>query len=376
MSFFKSIWDRIKLIFIRIVSVTIPVLLGFFILLEISLRIFFPVTDYPFTIYEPETGPHSAPNQKGVYIVGAWAEVRGEYQINSAGWNSWREYETTKKPNTLRIAVIGDSYVEAFQVNTDQSFAYVIEQNLSRQCGMRNAEVYSFGNSGNPLSAYLHVMRYVSNKFKPDIYIILIVHNDFLESFYGAKPPYYLTYRQTAAGFEEVIEQPSFKPSKLRRFLCWFATVRYFYLNLNLKNSRFLFNLFRTYPEPDFEANIDVSQMFNNPVRELTKHIFSEYKSLAQKSNSKLLLIMDTNRSAIYNGINPRTTKSFQYNQIVFELAQELKIDFLDLTNAFVKDYEQHHLSFNSKNDGHWNVRGHKVAGESVSEWLITHWLK
>ena len=66
------------------------------------------------------------PNQDGVYRIKN--EIEATYNINSAGWNSsYDYYREEKTAGKYRIAVVGDSYVEALQVQFDQSLAEQLE---------------------------------------------------------------------------------------------------------------------------------------------------------------------------------------------------------------------------------------------------------
>ena len=54
-------------------------------------------------------------------------------EINAQGWNSTKKsYKEEKTEGTMRIAVIGDSYVQASAVNVPEAFAEVIEQELNK----------------------------------------------------------------------------------------------------------------------------------------------------------------------------------------------------------------------------------------------------
>jgi hypothetical protein len=61
--------------------------------------------------------------------------------------------------NEKLIAVIGDSFIEAFQVNVDDNYPYILNKKLADKC-----KVYAFGKSGCPLSPYLNMSRYI-NKY-------------------------------------------------------------------------------------------------------------------------------------------------------------------------------------------------------------------
>ena len=101
--------------------------------------------------YDPAVGLHRQPNQTGTWVVGFYGEVQGKYHINGQGWNSPHEYTADKPDGTLRIAVIGDSFIEAMQVDVDETYAALTEQALSADgvCpGYDRVEVYSFGFGG------------------------------------------------------------------------------------------------------------------------------------------------------------------------------------------------------------------------------------
>src|SRR5215510_341642 len=63
-----------------------------------------------------------APSQAGIWRVRN--EIAAPYAINAQGWNSGAgDYRIARTPGVRRIAVIGDSYVEAMQVAHDRSLA-------------------------------------------------------------------------------------------------------------------------------------------------------------------------------------------------------------------------------------------------------------
>ncbi len=78
-----------------------------------------------------------------------------------------------------RIAVIGDSFVEARQVRYDDSMA----EKLERLLGEEEFEVYRFGISGASLSQYLHLLRQEVARYSPDVVVVVLIHNDFTDSY-------------------------------------------------------------------------------------------------------------------------------------------------------------------------------------------------
>lgn len=70
-------------------------------------------------------------------------------RINALGWRD-RERTQAKPPGTFRIAVLGDSYVEAFQVEEDSTFVARAERAFQRAHppAFNHVEVMNFGRSG------------------------------------------------------------------------------------------------------------------------------------------------------------------------------------------------------------------------------------
>lgn len=343
------------------------------ILLEIILRLFFPVTDFPVVEFEEDLGVHLRPNQEGMATLGPFGTVRADYHINGAGWNSPHEYSTEKPDDTLRVAVIGDSYVEALQVDVEDSFPVLAENILQSEpaCNQYDTiEVYGFGYSGAPLSQYLNMMDYVARTYSPDIYVITIVHNDFEQSFRSkAQHPHFLHFEFNEDGELVAIPPEPYTPSSFRRFLNEFALVRYLYINLKVGQ------LFEpTDPYAVVAQGIQADQrdsIITEDIRELTLYIFSEYRRIAEENNAQLLLIMDANRLEIYG--EESEIDLDLYNQLAGEITDELDIDFIDLTDTFTADYAQYGEPFNSELDAHWNERGHRIVAEAVSDWIISN---
>lgn len=173
----------------NLVFITIPSLIICLIILELVFRFIIPATEEPQNQFdEAEKIFHYKPGQGGgTHTTGRSARQRGRWHINNYRWNSPTDY--TEEKTRTRIAVIGDSYVDALQVGAEESYPSLLREAAGDTC-----DVYSFGLSGAPLSQYLHMSRYAVKHFDPDIMIFNIVTNDFDESIYTIKPnSYFLT---------------------------------------------------------------------------------------------------------------------------------------------------------------------------------------
>lgn len=94
-------------------------------------------------------------------------------RINSHGWRD-RERDVEKNPHSFRVAVIGDSYVEAFQVEEDSTFLSIAERELTNNLG-RPVEVLNFGRSGFAQAEEHLVLNSDVFAFDPDLVVLVFV---------------------------------------------------------------------------------------------------------------------------------------------------------------------------------------------------------
>ncbi|MGF1651047.1 MAG: SGNH/GDSL hydrolase family protein, partial [Hyphomicrobiaceae bacterium] len=148
---------------------------------------------------------------------------RTTVRINAQGWNATRpSYDIERAENVLRVAVVGDSYVHGGFLELEHNVPHRLEIALRAQG--REAEVYQFGMDGAPLSQYLHMLRVEVLKYRPDVVVIPLIHNDFDEMYRGLRTRYASAFLKLArSDCGSVIEVPpaEFKPGladRLRQF--------------------------------------------------------------------------------------------------------------------------------------------------------------
>src|SRR5678816_4718224 len=79
--------------------------------------------------------------------------------INSDGLRDL-EHTKTKPPDTIRIAVVGDSYAEALQVPLESTFWFLLSKSLnSCSATQKHIEVINFGVSGYGTAQELLTLR-------------------------------------------------------------------------------------------------------------------------------------------------------------------------------------------------------------------------
>lgn len=104
-----------------------------------------------------------------------WFRSEGEAYVvvNSAGFRD-KERSPMKAADVFRIAVLGDSMVEAMQVEIEKTFTSLLEQRLN-EChmdGRKRVEVMNFGVSGYGTAQQLLTYRYFASKYSPDLVLI------------------------------------------------------------------------------------------------------------------------------------------------------------------------------------------------------------
>ncbi|MBA3355031.1 MAG: SGNH/GDSL hydrolase family protein [Pyrinomonadaceae bacterium] len=131
---------------------------------------------YP-AFYMPDAARGHAlnPGMEGWYRKEGGAYVR----INSAGQRD-RERTKAKSVDTLRIAVIGDSYAEALQVPVEQAFWAIMEEKLraSGHVPGKQIEVLNFGVSGYGTATELLTLRERVWEYAPDIVLLAVTTNN------------------------------------------------------------------------------------------------------------------------------------------------------------------------------------------------------
>lgn len=104
-----------------------------------------------------------------------WVRDEGEayVQYNSQGFHD-REHSLVKPPNTIRIALLGDSFTEARQLPQTQGIAAVIERELQNcpTLAGRDIEVMNFGVNGYGTDQELLTLREKVWNYSPDLVLL------------------------------------------------------------------------------------------------------------------------------------------------------------------------------------------------------------
>jgi hypothetical protein len=132
---------------------------------------------YPVFYVPDETrGWALRPGVEGWYRKEGAAYVR----VNGDGLRD-REHERRKGPGVLRVALLGDSYAEALQVEQEAAFWSIAEARLNSSCGGlrgRAVEFVNFGVSGYGTAQQLFTLREKVWAYEPDVVLLTVTTNN------------------------------------------------------------------------------------------------------------------------------------------------------------------------------------------------------
>ena len=325
-------------------------------------------------------------------------EGHAHFKINSDGLRD-REHSIFKPPGTIRIAVLGDSFAEAMQVDEDSSFPHVLERELSHceQFAGKPVEVLNFGSSGYSTAQELLTLRDQVWKYSPD-YVLLafftgndVRDNDGKLMVEPLSPFFYyrggqLLLDTSFAGAYRTGGASGFLRSVRGRIVDHSRVLQVFYEARRRLRAR---GSAAAPLEPGDEPGVD-NRVFSPPrdpefseAWHITEGLLRMFRDEVQSRGAELLLV--TLSCGIQVHPDPAVREAFQKRLGIDDLlypdqrlrafAQQENIRVLTLAPAF-QEYAQrthqylHGFSNTRLGAGHWNETGHRLAGETIAAWI------
>jgi len=350
------------------------------VIVELCLRTIIGVTDVPLVRPDPVIGWTRIPGQTGWYIKDTIDAIRAPYHFNQAGFNSPHEYTTTKRPGVRRVAVVGDSFVEALEVAPDASLTAVIERTLNDEDV--KAEAYNFGRSGMGTSQEFFMIRDTVLNYDPDAVVLLFIDNDMVDSCAFLADDATVSYVDVGENGRMRLIEPrrAFEVNPVKRLASSLAIVRYLYAQRNVEH---LWNRLLSGGEkrntndpfdgvfPPFYTGSD------DEARRAWKVVETALVGMKQLCDERKIAFL------LAYGPSHRATRPDRYPPIdnalcdpqlprrrLADIAERNNIAFLDLFEPLVADGKQNGRDHYFMGDGHWNEAGHEVAGVTIAERL------
>lgn len=308
-------------------------------------EIYFRTTEIilPSYVYDDEILGRTHKAGTLVNLVGAEGFYIGE--INRFGYPG-KEYPPLRYNNSLRIALIGDSYVEGFQLFERLHFARLMEKELSQELN-KPVEVLNFGTGGADFRGmYLRYIKLAKN-FNPDITLFFLKQEDLVKKDAIPMPDAVLSK-------DSVIYKWNYTINSSTNLRMRFAFVRNFSVGNLFKEvfevlytgrfNKIVFEKINTLF--DNKDRTDASQKENEDnFYEINKRIIELIKKEDSKYSKRVIIVEVEDLPSTYISI-------FRENGIpLIKLNEELKK---------YSDYELKYWKASGK-FGHWNQKTHKI---------------
>jgi hypothetical protein len=370
------------------------------IICEVGLRLL--GISYPdFFDYDPYLGSKLRPGITGYFLT----EGDGYVRINSDGLRD-REHALKHPPNTLRIAVLGDSFVEAMQVNQDETFCAIMAKDLQGCANLqgRRVEVLNFGQSGFGTAQELLALRHRVWKYSPDVVLLaFFTGNDVADnspSMMGFPYNPYFTLedgklvlhdKQTLKKWQEEQQNKSWGGE----FKRWRQD--HFRIFQVLKQGEKALEIWWSQPRRTGKAatapSVSEPGLSDNVYREPTTKVWQDgwnvTEALIRQMRDEVVsrgakfyvVVLSTGaqvnpdpaaRAAFARSLGVKDL--FYSDHRLEKFCQQQGIPILLLAPTFQQYATAHHVYLHgfkgNLGDGHWNQNGHRLAGDLIARWL------
>jgi len=344
-----------------------------FALLEVAFRIL-PVSTptYSNPVNSENPMANFKPNNDVVTSIGWTFEYVSHKHINNYGFFSDSDYE--KKSGLPLMAVIGDSYVEAKQVDNSKTMFGLLNNEVEDF-----GRVYGIGVSGAPLSQYLAYANFARKEFSPDAFVFIIISNDFDESMkkYKGEPGLHYFVDHDGKLILERIDRT--EHPVLIRILRESAFFMFVFVNLQLDWKKVQDNLEKLAfwrkdsnkkNSEEFFGNVPlkVSEVREKDSYRAIDAFFSMLPEKTGVSPSKILFVVDGMRQAIYSGTEQKDSYLFKMREDFMGKARKKGYGVIDMHPVFQNDYLKNGDKFEYSIDYHWNELGHFLVAREIGK--------
>jgi hypothetical protein len=380
-------------------ALTVAAALGVALLLgEAALRMI--GFSYP-NFWEPDplTGNRLRPGMEGVQHDEGHAYVK----INSQGWRD-REHALAKPANTYRIAILGDSYAEAMQVDMEHAFWALLPQRLEscRFAGGKHVEALNFGVSGYGTGHEFLTLEQRVWQYAPDMVLLAFfpgndVRNN-SKALEGLQGRAYFSLKDGKLFLDGAFrDDPQFVESeRLGEERRWLQRSRLYQLLRRVKAGN-IAEHFHNVPiaaalaagEKLTEPGLD-EQVFHEPrdakwreAWDITDRLVVASADETRAHGARFLLVVLSTPGSVYPdpGLRARYARSLGVSTLFYpeerleRLGSAHGFDVIALAPQMQRVADAEHVFLhgfpNTKPGfGHWNEAGHALAAELIAERL------
>lgn len=251
-------------------------------------------------------------------------------KINSDGFRD-RNFHIEKTNNTIRIAVIGDSFTFGVGLNLNETYPKLLEKKLNNLSDSNNYEVINFGVPGYSTRNEIEFLKLKALKYNPSIIIIGYFHNDM----------------QNNSKIQERIDNEIYEV---------------FGEHVNMSD----FKTYKKIIEIHIKIQEEEDKFFrSSPFKEVWKETAEPLEELYNLTTEKNITVIITNVVPI------RAYQSHGEKQLMAleNITKKYGWYFLNLNNIFEK-YEWKELTL-SEHDSHLNPKGTNLVADELFNFLI-----
>lgn len=307
-------------------------------------------------------------NRDVTWSKGADFSIVTKKHVNNYGFLNDQDYRPEEQSPLL--AIIGDSYVEAVQVENSRSMHGIVSEE-TRGSG----RVYSFGASGCPLSGYLAYANYAAHTFHADAMVFIVVGNDFDESLtkYNSTPGFHY-FSPTASRQWELVRK-DYRPTPARQLARRSALVRYLALNAQVswRSAEKLFaGNAAVADRVEFVGNTAAAahQERVSDSETAIDRFFAELPHQTGLGNKDILFVLDGMRPELYRETALQKASGTYFDimrRYFINVAASNGYEIIDLQPAFIEKHETDGTRFEFASDNHWNEAGHRLVAKEIS---------
>jgi hypothetical protein len=348
---------------------------------------------------DPHCGTRLRPGFRFLYMKEgqAWVEINSDGQRDV-------ERSRDKPPGTFRIAVLGDSYAEAFQVDRDATFWAVLERRLNETCfaetGIR-VEVLNFGVSGYGTTQQLQMLRHYVWPYEPDLVLLAFLtgndlHDNTPELSDHPVRPFYVRKDGEWELDESFRQHPTY-----RHALSWRGRTRMSLVNRS-RLLQTLLEMRRQWQQPAPRADgpgeetaEDTSSRIYLPPQdprwdnawETTEYVLQRMHEEVNEKGARFLVATLSNAIQVDPdpGVRDRWMDAHGVDDLFFPdrrieaIGRESSFPVVLLAPRLQREAEEHGVHLHGFENtrmgtGHWNETGHRIAGEILARELCGFW--
>jgi len=262
---------------------------------------------------------------------------------------------------TPLLALIGDSLVEANQVDAGKSVGDLLHASLHGE-----GRVYGLAISGASLSQYLAYAELAHKTFRADALAIVIAPNDFDESLlkYKSEPRFHYFTDEGA------LQRIDYELSGTKKVLRRSAVLRYIMQNLEAGQRLTALRLSLRGELPSTLTGEALERRLADSYR-VVDYFFEQLAAKTGLGPESIVFVIDPMRRAIYSPEAWAKAQDTYYGRMPRYFAAQAAArgyEVVDLRPAFVRSNERGGTIEVAPTDSHWSAIGHQVVAAELAK--------